>query len=54
MPDERAPLAPGMLASHYAPRAAVRLEARSVGEDEAVLLFGAQRPDGLAGQPASI
>ena len=46
-----APLAPGMLASHYAPRAGVRLEATSVSPDEAVLLFGSFRPQGLDGQP---
>ncbi|WP_407159275.1 L-threonylcarbamoyladenylate synthase [Bradyrhizobium sp. STM 3557] len=40
------PLAPGMLASHYAPRAAVRLEATSVRPDEALLAFG---PDALPG-----
>jgi L-threonylcarbamoyladenylate synthase len=39
-----APLAPGMLASHYAPRARVRPNAACVGEDEALLLFGPGRP----------
>jgi L-threonylcarbamoyladenylate synthase len=34
------PAAPGMLASHYAPRAAVRLEATEVRTDEALLAFG--------------
>lgn len=34
------PLAPGMLASHYAPRAAVRLRASSVKPGEALLAFG--------------
>jgi L-threonylcarbamoyladenylate synthase len=38
------PLAPGMLLSHYAPRAKVRLDAVSVENDEALLLFGANRP----------
>ncbi len=33
-------LAPGMLASHYAPAAAVRLGATGVGANEAVLDFG--------------
>lgn len=33
-------VAPGMLASHYAPRAAVRLEAREVSPGEALLAFG--------------
>lgn len=34
------PLAPGMLASHYAPDAAVRLDAASVEHGEALLAFG--------------
>jgi L-threonylcarbamoyladenylate synthase len=38
--DEAQPLAPGMLASHYAPRTPVRLNAGSVGPDEALLAFG--------------
>jgi L-threonylcarbamoyladenylate synthase len=33
-------LAPGMLASHYAPRTPLRLNARSVEADEALLAFG--------------
>ncbi|MBF9195441.1 threonylcarbamoyl-AMP synthase [Microvirga sp. BT290] len=41
-----APLAPGMLASHYAPRARVRLNAASVEAGEAVLLFGPKAPEG--------
>jgi L-threonylcarbamoyladenylate synthase len=44
--DDNQPLAPGMLASHYAPRAAVRLEATSVAAGEALLAFG---PDPLPG-----
>jgi L-threonylcarbamoyladenylate synthase len=35
-----APLAPGLLASHYAPRAALRLEARDAASFEAALDFG--------------
>ena len=35
--------APGMMASHYAPGAAVRLNARTVGEGEALLAFGTTR-----------
>ncbi|MGP9812415.1 L-threonylcarbamoyladenylate synthase [Rhodopseudomonas sp. NSM] len=35
-----APLAPGMLASHYAPRAQVRLDASEVRPGEALLAFG--------------
>src|ERR1700692_1608452 len=34
------PLAPGMLASHYAPRAPVRLNAERVEAGEALLAFG--------------
>lgn len=37
--DPARPLAPGMLASHYAPAARVRLDATSVGPGEAVLDF---------------
>ena len=40
------PLAPGMLASHYAPRTRVRLMAENVKAGEAVLAFG---PTGLPG-----
>lgn len=35
-----APLAPGMLASHYAPRAQLRLNANAIRPGEAALLFG--------------
>jgi L-threonylcarbamoyladenylate synthase len=38
------PLAPGMLASHYAPRAAVRLNAVSIAPGEALLGFGPALP----------
>ena len=38
--------APGMLASHYAPRAKVRLNAEAVGESEALLAFGPERIEG--------
>ncbi len=41
------PVGPGLLASHYAPRAGVRLDATLIVPGEAVLLFGAFRPDGL-------
>ena len=37
---EDAPLAPGMLASHYAPKAQVRLNATSLRPGEALLAFG--------------
>lgn len=38
--------APGMLASHYAPGAAMRLNAGSVGAGEALLGFGPKRAEG--------
>ena len=38
--EDEAPLAPGMLASHYAPKARLRLEAESVRDGEALLAFG--------------
>jgi len=41
------PVAPGMLLSHYAPRAFVRLEAHDVAPGEAVLLFGPGTISGL-------
>lgn len=46
--DETAPAppAPGMLASHYAPRAGLRLDARAVRPGEALLAFGSRLPDG--------
>ncbi|MCZ7642165.1 MAG: L-threonylcarbamoyladenylate synthase [Pseudorhodoplanes sp.] len=43
MSDE-APLAPGMLASHYAPRAHLRLRATEAAPGEAVLAFGPHVP----------
>jgi L-threonylcarbamoyladenylate synthase len=42
--DPAAPTAPGQLASHYAPRAAVRLNATDVRPGEALLAFGAVAP----------
>ncbi|MEK9279181.1 MULTISPECIES: L-threonylcarbamoyladenylate synthase [unclassified Bradyrhizobium] len=44
--DDSQPLAPGMLASHYAPRATVRLNARDVAGGEALLAFGPARLPG--------
>src|SRR3954447_20754610 len=38
--ENEAPLAPGMLESHYAPRARLRLEANSARAGEALLAFG--------------
>ena len=45
--DDSQPLAPGMLASHYAPRAKVRLNAHDVAPGEALLAFGPARLPGL-------
>ncbi|GJD68932.1 L-threonylcarbamoyladenylate synthase [Methylobacterium gnaphalii] len=45
--ESERPIGPGLLASHYAPRAAVRLDAEQVAAGEAVLLFGNARPAGL-------
>jgi L-threonylcarbamoyladenylate synthase len=45
---DEAPIAPGMLASHYAPRAQLRLNATVVDAGEAVLAFG---PRSLRGAP---
>ena len=42
-PDE-APVAPGQLASHYAPRARLRLDVASVEDGEALLAFGPDVP----------
>jgi len=44
--EGEAPLAPGMLASHYAPRATLRLDAHEVRPGEAVLAFGPALPVG--------
>jgi L-threonylcarbamoyladenylate synthase len=41
------PLAPGMLASHYAPRTPVRLNATTVEPDEALLAFGTPAAAGV-------
>ncbi len=38
-------LSPGQLASHYAPRAPLRLEATTIARGEALLAFGASVPD---------
>jgi L-threonylcarbamoyladenylate synthase len=47
--DQHAPLAPGMLTSHYAPRSRVRLNADRVQPGEAVLAFGPQMLEGAEG-----
>jgi len=44
--DTERPTAPGQLASHYAPRAALRLDAADVRPGEALLAFGSQLPPG--------
>jgi L-threonylcarbamoyladenylate synthase len=49
---DEAPIAPGMLTSHYAPRARIRLNADCVHIDEAVLAFGAESLPG--GQQAAM
>ncbi|PWC54609.1 L-threonylcarbamoyladenylate synthase [Azospirillum sp. TSO22-1] len=41
--DPDAPKSPGQLASHYAPRASVRLNAHGAEDDEALLSFGPDR-----------
>ena len=43
-----APRAPGMLASHYAPRTRLRLDARAAGAREALLAFGPALAEGSA------
>ena len=43
-PADDAPLAPGMLASHYAPRTPLRLTAANVRPGEALLAFGPDEP----------
>jgi L-threonylcarbamoyladenylate synthase len=48
--DSGQPLAPGMLASHYAPRTRVRLNAKRIEPGEALLAFG---PDALPGVDAA-
>ena len=42
--ETEAPLAPGMLASHYAPKARLRLDAEAAEDGEALLAFGAAAP----------
>jgi L-threonylcarbamoyladenylate synthase len=44
--DPEAPLAPGMMESHYAPRAKLRLRADRVNQGEALLAFGSRLPPG--------
>jgi L-threonylcarbamoyladenylate synthase len=49
-----APLAPGMLASHYAPRAPLRLDARTVAAGEALLAFGPSLIEGASAAKATL
>jgi L-threonylcarbamoyladenylate synthase len=51
---EPAPVAPGMLASHYAPRTPLRLDATKVSPDEALLAFGPTAPAGAADAVATL
>ncbi|NRG19694.1 threonylcarbamoyl-AMP synthase [Rhizobiales bacterium] len=44
--DDEAPAAPGMLSSHYAPNARLRLDAQNVRPGEALLAFGLPLPPG--------
>ena len=44
--NDRAPVAPGQLASHYAPRARLRLNAQNVQAGEALLAFGPLAAEG--------
>ncbi len=53
-PAGDAPLAPGMLASHYAPAAALRLNATEVDEGEGLLGFGPRGPDGAERAVATV
>lgn len=46
--DPKAPRAPGQLASHYAPRLPLRLNASAPRPGEALIAFGAAVPEGFA------
>jgi L-threonylcarbamoyladenylate synthase len=46
--DPAAPRSPGQLASHYAPRVPLRLDATTGSPGEALLAFGAAAPEGFA------
>jgi len=52
--DDAQPLAPGMLASHYAPRTPVRLNATHVEPNEALLAFGRADIDGARAAKAAM
>jgi L-threonylcarbamoyladenylate synthase len=49
-----APVAPGMLASHYAPRTPLRLNATKVSPEEALLAFGSTAPAGASEAVATL
>ncbi|CAN5373548.1 L-threonylcarbamoyladenylate synthase [soil metagenome] len=52
--DQAAPVAPGMLASHYAPSAELRLDVREVRAGEALLAFGREALPGAERAVATI
>ncbi|MEP7457660.1 L-threonylcarbamoyladenylate synthase [Phyllobacterium sp. SB3] len=53
--DQRAAIqAPGMMASHYAPSAAMRLNVHEVMAGEALLAFGPERANGYSGAAAML
>jgi len=52
--DPDAPAAPGMMKSHYAPAAKLRLNVTSVEPGEALLAFGATMPEGADKAAATI
>jgi L-threonylcarbamoyladenylate synthase len=52
--DAEKPVAPGLLESHYAPQAAVRLNATAIMPGEAALLFGPEPPSGLDAAKAQL
>lgn len=54
MVNPAAPVAPGMLASHYAPSAQLRLDAREVRAGEAFLAFGAEALPGAEHAVATV
>jgi L-threonylcarbamoyladenylate synthase len=53
-PAGDAPVAPGMLASHYAPAAAVRLNATEIRPGEGLLAFGPKLPQGAENAAATV
>jgi L-threonylcarbamoyladenylate synthase len=53
-PARGAPLAPGMLASHYAPQTPLRINAKEVAPGEALLAFGADLPPGAGAAAATL